>query len=129
MEAFCADLEKFQNDHSWWKIEKFYSLSNTKLKKEVESMFMKHDIFMDNFFRTATRETVNELMALVRSKSSHMFLSVFACILDQLYKREETGYGFSKEIVNWFREQGWEFPQFQYEKDKKIGASITIIKE
>jgi hypothetical protein len=128
MEAFCADLEKFQKDHSWWKIEKFYSLSNTKLKKEVESIFMKNDIYMDNFFRTATGETINELMTQVRSKASLMFLSVFASILDQLYKREETGYDFSKEIVEWFREQGWEFPQFQYEKDKKIGVTITVIK-
>jgi hypothetical protein len=123
METFVSDLREFvealykiQSDHSWRPVEEFYNLNTEPLKKAVYMMLDKHDEFVEYISSKGTEEDIEELNASLREKAPRMFFITMACFLSSLNDREKDGEPISHDLVRWYREQGWKFPEFRFEK-------------
>ena len=123
METFVSDLREFvdalykiQSDHSWRPIEDFYNLNTEPLKKAVYMMLEKHEEFVEYISSNGREEDIEELNASLREKAPRMFFITMACFLNSLNDMEKEGIPISHDLVRWYREQGWKFPEFQFEK-------------
>jgi hypothetical protein len=133
MEAFIQDLHTFEAEHSWWSPETFLRLENQSLKDITRKAFEEHADLIQRLTDEGTVEDMVVLETHLQEKAPKMIIVTLACFLDILYK-QATDYSkpISKDIVAWYRQKGWQFPEFPHEvfdnKSVKI-ETITVIKE
>jgi spore coat protein CotF len=116
MEDLCSRLSKFQNDNQSWNFYDFYDIQNKDLKHSVLNIIKAEYNFIDNLLDKGSYSDVDMLYATIKKTATHMATITFSCLLEQLFLREEMNISFSKEMVSWYRKNGWNFPEFLFEK-------------
>jgi len=114
MEALVLNLLGIEREHRWWSPEIFLRLENETLKRKVKA------VLQESKYRTtlATYGTTKEIQAFTDSlheKAPLILVSTLACFLDAMFQQETLGIPVSRQIVAWYRAQGWQFPKFKCE--------------
>jgi hypothetical protein len=117
-EALVQDLSNFQKDHQWWAIEKFYNIKNESLKRAVEGVVKKHETFLKDVAINGEAAAIETIVEKIKQEAPFMFVSFMACFLDYMYKLNTIQkQDVSKELISWYRRQGWDFPTFSFESE------------
>lgn len=127
MEDLCSRLSKFQNDNQSWNFYDFYDIQNKDLKHSVLNIIKAEFKFIDNLLEKGSYSDVDQLYATIKKTAAHMGTITFSCLLEQLFLREEMNIPFSKEMVSWYRSNGWNFPEFVFEKLDKLDETVNKI--
>ena len=119
METFVEAIASFEKIHSWWSDETFLKADNATLKKFVQNMIYINEYTTD-LAVTGTTESMEQLIATLNEQSPKMIVATLMNFLDYLFTFDTDGKLYSKEIVAWYRAQGWQFPPFSHEEDQTI---------
>jgi hypothetical protein len=114
--------EKFEN----WQPHHFVEAKSETLKKAVESSLLQEPM-LEHFLSNGTEADVNTLVELLREEVPMMTVATLKGILDTLYKQEALQGTPSQELVRWYRQQGWKFPEFRFEKIEKEVTKRTVV--
>ena len=116
MDKVVEQLAEFEKNHHSWEDKKFLNIQTKEAKEAVEEIYRTNEAYINEL---AAKGTDMELVAFVnkvKKQSPRMILFVLSCFLDLIHKREEASQDISREIVKWYRYEGWKFPLFDYEK-------------
>jgi hypothetical protein len=127
MDSLCSRLKQFQTKNEAWNLYDFYDIQNNELKYSVINIIKAEAALLEPLLENGTESDIDELYTLIELEAHHMAMITFSCLLEQLFLREELGKPFSKEMVVWYRQKGWKFPNFQFEAKNKLIEEIDKI--
>ena len=114
MDAFIDTLTAFERIHSWWSDETFLKTDNTTLKNFLHDTLYESP-YIEELSTNGAAESIETLVEKLKNESPKMLLATLVNLLDYLYARDTDGVPFSKELVEWYRAKGWQFPPFSHE--------------
>lgn len=114
MEEFVDTLVSFERIHSWWSDETFLKVDNTTLKNFVHDTLYDSP-YIEELATNGSVESIEKLKERLKDKSPKMLFSVLINFLDYLHVRDTDRIPLSKDLVTWYRDQGWKFPAFSHE--------------
>lgn len=120
MDNIIDTLAAFVKHHDSWPPEQFQNIQDTTIRATVRAAFREPTKFIEGLIQNGTREDINEFSLALKEKCPFMYLATFAGLLDLLYSCEEYGKLYSPNLVEWFRDNGWSFPEFEFEKRNKL---------
>lgn len=129
MEDLCSRLSKFQNDNQCWNFYDFYDIQNKDLKHSVLNIIKAEYLFIDNLLEKGSYSDVEILFETIKKTATHMATITFSCLLEQLFLREEMDIPFSREMVSWYRKNGWKFPDFLFEKKDNNTTTVDELED
>lgn len=116
MDNIIATLVSFVNHHDSWSPEQFQNIQNATIRATVRAAFREPTKYIETLVQHGTKMEIHEFSLAVKEQCPLMYLATFAGLLDILYSCEEYGTIYSPNLVEWFRENGWSFPEFEFEK-------------
>lgn len=130
MESFFQDLRAFEAEHSWWSSETFMKLDNSTLQMFTKRLFQKHAVVIQPLIQEGIAEEMDTFQTMLQQRSPKMIVAILARFLDQLHNAVETDKNISHPVVAWYRQKGWQFPEFPHEiQDSAKIEPITVIKD
>ena len=114
MEPLLQQLKSIELEHRWWSPEVFLRLENKTLERKVKAV-LQNNSWIINLIRQGTVQDIETFKDALHEKTPLMIVSVLACLLDTMFLQETIGLPISIQIVEWYRQQGWQFPKFQCE--------------
>jgi Fe2+ or Zn2+ uptake regulation protein len=118
-----TSLKSYEKEFENWLPHHFLEAKSETLKKAIETS-LQQEPTLEHFLRTGTEEEATALLELLREEVPMMTVATLKGILDTLYKYEALQETPSKELVRWYRAQGWKFPEFRFEK---IELKVTVV--
>jgi hypothetical protein len=115
MEDFILFVEGYQQTHSWWSTATFLNMGNQTLRRYVRELIETHT-YTQALATVGTKEHMDELSHQLETRAPLMGQSVFTNLLDFMFRLEQANRLVSKEVLQWYRARGWNFPAFQSEK-------------
>ena len=125
MDAVIESLISFLKNHIIWEPDRFSNIHNDEMRKAVRAAFREPSNFIPNLLQNGSMEDMETFSKAVKEKAYPMYLATFAGFLEMLYSQEERQLPYSKELVVWFRENGWQFPKFEFEKTNFLTTSSS----
>ena len=116
MDTFVEAIASFEKIHSWWSDETFLKADNATLKKFVQNMIHISE-YTSELAVTGTAESMEELVTILKMECPKMVMVTLMNFLDYLFSFDIDGKPYSKELVAWYRGQGWQFPPFSHEEE------------
>ena len=129
MESFVQDLASFERIHQWWSPQTFQLLTNKTLTEFSRAKLAELPT-LGPLLQTGTLEEFEAFIAAILEAAPKMITVVLACCLDRLHTIDCAQQPVSAAIVAWYRQEGWNFPQFRHEQDnecQKIDDSCPTI--
>jgi hypothetical protein len=123
MDNIIATLVSFVNNHMTWSPEQFQNIHDTTIRTTVRAAFREPTKYIETLIQHGSKEDIDTFSVAVKEQCPFMYLATFAGLLDTLYSCEEHGILYSEQLVEWFRDNGWSFPEFEFEK--KSTLSLT----
>jgi hypothetical protein len=123
-EPLIRALKRFDAEHSFWDYTTCSSPTNQTLRREI-GYILQNQLNLESFLIYSTPKDLEDLLKEVRDFVPRFTVATLKGILDELYKCEALQQSFNKELVRWYRAQGWSFPEFTFEQSEKI-ESETI---
>lgn len=120
MEAVLATLEAFVKNQMFWPPEQFQDIQDETVRKCVRAAFREPSHYIPKLLQTGTQETLEEFSKAVKDRCPLMYLATFAGFLEMLYAQECQDHPYSRELVPWFRKNGWTFPKFKFEEEPAL---------
>lgn len=117
MDAVIETLLSFVKNHISWEPDRFNKIQDEELRKAVRAAFREPSNFIPNLLQTGSKEDMEAFSEAVKDKVYPMYSATLAGFLEMLYSQEVRELPYSKVLVVWFREKGWQFPQFGFEKN------------
>jgi hypothetical protein len=114
MEALMACLKTIEIEHRWWSPEIFLRLENETLKRKVKETLSNH-AYIARLAAYGTTKDIQDFTFTLHEKTPLLIISVLACFLDTMFSQESMHLPISREIVEWYRKEGWQFPKFKCE--------------
>ncbi len=114
MEAFVQVLVSFERIHSWWSDETFTKLDNKTLRNFLQDTLLECP-YIDDLLANGTTAEMDQFKIQLLEKCPKMIQATLMNLLDYLYTFDTAGKPFSKDLVTWYRSQGWQFPNFSHE--------------
>lgn len=114
MEAFVQVLVSFERIHGWWSDKTFINPQNMTLRNFVLDTIHESP-YIESLVTIGTTADMDQLKSLLLETCPKMAQATFMNLLDYLYAFDMAGNPFSKELVVWYRSQGWQFPNFSHE--------------
>jgi hypothetical protein len=114
MEVLLNNLKIIEVEHRWWSPEIFLRLENETLKRKVKELLTDNKYILTLAAYGTTKE-IQDFAASLHEQTPLMIVSVLACFLDAMFLQETMNLPISREIVEWYRKEGWQFPKFQCE--------------
>jgi len=114
MEPLLQQLKSIELEHRWWSPEVFLRLENKTLERKVKATLQNH-AWITNLVAQGTVKDMETFKDALHEKTPLMIVSVLACFLDTMFLQETIGLPISIQIVKWYRQQGWQFPEFKCE--------------
>jgi hypothetical protein len=127
MESLCSRLSKFQTDNGTWNLYDFYDIQNKEMKHSVLNILKAESGFVDSLLEKGSYSEADDFYKKIQETASHMGMITFSCLLEQLFLREELDKPFSREMVSWYRKNGWKFPDFSFECERLLVNEINKI--
>jgi hypothetical protein len=115
MDAVIETLNAFVTNHIFWAPEQFQEIYDEDIRKAVRAAFREPSNFIPNLLQTGSNEDIDVFSEAVKEKALPMYMATMAGFLEMLYSQEVRQLPYSKDLVCWFREKGWQFPQFGFE--------------
>jgi hypothetical protein len=115
MDAVIETLNAFVTNHIFWAPERYQEIHDEDLRKAVRAAFREPSNFVPNLLQTGSKEDMEAFSETVKAKAGPMYMTTLAGFLEMLYSQEVRQLPYSKDLVVWFREKGWQFPQFGFE--------------
>ncbi len=112
-------LVSFERIHGWWSDETFTKLDNQTLRNFVRDT-IRETPYIESLVTTGTTADMEQLKSLLLETCPKMAQATLMNLLDYLYAFDMAGNPFSKELVAWYRTQGWQFPKFSHESDLQV---------
>jgi hypothetical protein len=125
MDAVLETLNAFLKRHIFWAPERFQELEDDDVRKTVRAAFREPSGFIPNLLQTGTIEDMETFSETVKTKAPLLYVATMAGFLEMLYSQEVRELPYSKDLVVWFREKGWKFPQFKFETVALLPPSPT----
>lgn len=125
MDAVIETLNAFVKNHIFWAPERFQEIHDEDLRKAVRAAFREPSNFVPNLLQTGSKEDMETFSETVKEKVYPMYLATMAGFLEMLYSQEVRQLPYSTDLVRWFREKGWQFPQFRFENIALLPPSPT----
>jgi len=125
MEPLIQQLKSIELEHRWWSPEVFLRLENKTLERKVKVVLENH-AWITKLVAEGTVEDIEAFKDALHEKTPLMIVSVLACFLDRMFLQETLRLPISFQIVEWYRQQGWQFPKFQCEVKLEIAIQATI---
>jgi len=114
MEPLLQQLKSIELEHRWWSPEVFLRLENKTLERKVKAVLQNH-AWITNLAAQGTVQDIETFKNTLHEKTPMMIISVLACFLDTMFLQESLGLPISFQLVEWYRQQGWQFPKFRCE--------------
>lgn len=115
MDAVIETLKAFRMNHIFWAPERFQEIHDEEIRRAVRAAFRDPSNFIPHLLQTGTKEDMEAFSEAVKEKAPLMYLATMAGFLEMLYSQEQRDFPYSQDLVGWFREKGWKFPQFKFE--------------
>jgi hypothetical protein len=115
MDAVIETLKAFRMNHIFWAPERFQEIHDEEIRRAVRAAFRDPSNFIPNLLQTGTKKDMETFSEAVKEKAPLMYLATMAGFLEMLYSQEQRDFPYSQDLVGWFREKGWKFPQFKFE--------------
>lgn len=113
---FFSTLGRFEKEHTWWSDSTYRKMDNTSAQQAIRQAMGKYSDQFRWFACTATKDDMHTFSRLLRANCPRLSMLTLAQFLDYLHTQEALQEEVSKDIVLWYREQLWQFPQFAFEK-------------
>ncbi len=113
---FFSTLTRFEKEHSWWSDKTYMSMGNTTAQTAIRSTMTTYHEQMLWFACSGTKEQMNTFVTLLNKHCPRLSMLVLAGFLDFLNTQEQLQEEISKDLVRWYRDYKWSFPQFAFEK-------------
>lgn len=114
------ELRKFEATHSWWSPQTFSKLDNQTLHTFIQTTLQANPV-IKTLLQTGSVEDFEAMIVKILEVAPKMITVTLACCLDTLYTLDCDEKPISKEIVGWYRKEGWMFPPFLHEgSEQKI---------
>lgn len=126
MESFVQELASFEHIHQWWSPHTFQRLDNQTLKTFVEKI-ISESFVIQNLLDTGSIDDFESFLAAILENAPKMITIVLACCLDYLFRMDSEEITISHSIVTWYRQEGWNFPEFRHEHQKIDENILTEI--
>lgn len=123
-EPLIRALKAFDAEHSYWSFETFMSPTNQTLKRFVEFTLQTH-LNLESFLVYSEAKDLEELTRELRDFVPRMLVPCLKGVLDVLHRQEALQQHYNRDLVLWFRTQGWSFPAFPFETEQKIEDKPT----
>ena len=123
-EPLIRSLKAFDAEHSYWSFETFHSPTNQTLKRFVE-FTLQNNLNLESFLVYSEGKDLEELTKELRDFIPRMLVPCLKGLLDALHRQEALQQHYNRELVGWFRTQGWKFPAFPFEMEQKIEDGPT----
>jgi len=114
MEALLVSLKAIEVEYRWWSPEIFLRLENETLKRKVKEA-LTNQKYITQLAAYGTTKDIEDFAFALHEQTPMMIVSVLACFLDTMFLQETLNLPISKEIVEWYRKEGWQFPKFTCE--------------
>jgi hypothetical protein len=116
MEKLIAALRSYEATHQWWSPETFLQLENKALKKAVEDALQSNYDAIQHLITDGSTKEMDDFHTLLKTETIQMSISTLAVFLNILYSEAtDKQTPVSKDVVAWYRSQGWKFPLFPHE--------------
>jgi hypothetical protein len=115
MDAVIETLNAFVTNHIFWAPEQFQEIYDEDIRKAVRAAFREPSNFIPNLLQSGSKDDIDAFSEAVKTKALPMYASTMAGFLEMLYSQEVRQLPYSKDLVLWFREKGWQFPKFAFE--------------
>ena len=115
MDEIISTLRSFVQNHDSWTPEQFQNIHNSTIRSTVRAAFREPTNFIEDLIQNGTVNDISVFSLAVKEECPFMYMATFATILDLLYSFENQGKLYSHELVQWFRKNGWSFPNFEFE--------------
>ena len=125
MDAVIETLNAFVNNHIFWAPERYQEIHDEEMRKAVRAAFREPSNFVPNLLQTGSKEDMEAFSEAVKEKVYPMYMATMAGFLEMLYSQEVRQLPYSTYLVRWFREKGWQFPQFRFEETALLPPSPT----
>lgn len=108
--------EEFHGAHLDWEAYEYLSKKHPEIQTFCKSVVIQ-DSELLALVERGTKKGIQSLLETLNTEVHARFtIPLLTEILADLHRRESLQAPFSKDLVTWFRETGWEFPQFSYER-------------
>lgn len=124
--TLLESLKSYEEKFADWQPHHFLEAKSETLKKAVETS-LQQEPMLDHFIHQGTEEEAMALVELLREEVPMMTVATLKGILDTLYKHEALQEDISKDVVRWYRKQGWKFPEFRFEKIEAETTKVTVV--
>jgi hypothetical protein len=125
MDAVIETLNAFITNHIFWAPERYQEIQDEEIRKAVRAAFREPSNFVPNLLQTGSTKDMDAFSEAVKEKAYPMYLATMAGFLEMLYSQEVRELPYSTYLVRWFREKGWQFPQFRFESITLLPPSPT----
>jgi hypothetical protein len=114
MEAVVTSLRAIELEHRWWSPEIFLRLENETLRRKVKEVLQSSPYRL--WLAThGTSKDIQEFADSLHERTPLIIISALTCFLDSMFQQETSKIPVSAQIIGWYRQQGWDFPQFKCE--------------
>jgi hypothetical protein len=115
MQTIVDSLKAFQDKNIMWAPEQFLDIQDTRIRDCVRSAFRKPSEYLSNLTTRGTVEDMNAFEAALDDNAFLMKTAALAGFLDILYTLDQKQTLVSRELIQWYRQKGWNFPPFGFE--------------
>ena len=120
MDSFVDELGAFEKTYSWWSDKTFMNLSNDVVRVFIAGKITTSET-IQRIAIDGTEEIFRELIEAVSIGAPKMLIAFMAGFLNELNRMESLGLPISHTLVQWYRKNHWNFPQFKHEKIDSAG--------
>lgn len=125
-QSSLSSFTKFEAEHQWWTHETWFLAENLTIKQFVVAE-IQNSQELTQLIHQGTHEELTEFYELLRDSAPLISMGVMKGLLDHCYRQEKLQEPFSKDLVKWFREMGWKFPEFEFEKIETAAQQLVSI--
>jgi hypothetical protein len=123
MEDILKKLKSIEAEQRWWSPEVFLHLENQTLKRKVGAV-LTNNTWITRLIAYGTIQDIETFAFELHEKVPLMIISVLAIFLDKMYYQESIHLPVSRDIVSWYRREGWKFPAFRHESETQTSNAV-----